>query len=210
MPLVCLLLLCTLASAGTFSDVPADHWAAASIEALCAGDVLQGNPDGLYRGQDAMVRNEYAVLACRLLAQAPNYTKPEGTAELPFSDVRDGHWATAAIAELYRANVVQGTPDGLFKGDQPLGRYDFAALTARLLEVVLGPEATQAERTDKPFADVPADHWAAPGLRLLLAHRILQGTPDEQFQGEKPLARYDFAVAGARLLKLIYATRPAE
>lgn len=48
-------------------------------------------------------------------------------------DVPWDHWAYDAIAELYDAGLLEGYPDGTFKGKNNLTRYEFAVALARLL-----------------------------------------------------------------------------
>jgi len=54
-----------------------------------------------------------------------------------------------------------------------------------------------------PFADIPADHWAAQAVRDLAANGILEGVPGATFQGNRPMTRYEVAMALARMLTLI-------
>ena len=42
----------------------------------------------------------------------------------PFSDLPAGHWAYGAVAKLAAAGVVDGFPDGTFKGDKTMTRYE--------------------------------------------------------------------------------------
>jgi len=51
----------------------------------------------------------------------------------PFADVPTDHWAYDAIAELAAKGLVEGYPDGTFKGDRALTRYEMAMIVARLL-----------------------------------------------------------------------------
>jgi hypothetical protein len=51
----------------------------------------------------------------------------------PFSDVPAGHWAYAAVAELASEGVVTGYPDGTFKGDTTMTRYEMAQIVAKAL-----------------------------------------------------------------------------
>ena len=44
----------------------------------------------------------------------------------PFSDVPAGHWAYAAVAKLAAAGIVDGYPDGTYKGDRTMTRYEMA------------------------------------------------------------------------------------
>ena len=51
----------------------------------------------------------------------------------PFSDVPQGHWAYGAIAKLAAEGVVDGYPDGTFKGDKTMTRYEMAQIVAKAL-----------------------------------------------------------------------------
>ena len=49
----------------------------------------------------------------------------------PFSDVPAGHWAYASVAKLAAAGIVDGYPDGTFKGDCLMTRYEMAQIVAK-------------------------------------------------------------------------------
>ena len=51
----------------------------------------------------------------------------------PFSDVPAGHWAYASVAKLAATGVVDGYPDGTFKGDNLMTRYEMAQIVAKSL-----------------------------------------------------------------------------
>ena len=51
----------------------------------------------------------------------------------PFSDVPAGHWAYAAVAKLAAAGIVDGYPDGTYKGDRTMTRYEMAQIVAKAL-----------------------------------------------------------------------------
>ena len=55
----------------------------------------------------------------------------------PFSDVPAGHWAYASVAKLAAAGIVDGYPDGTFKGDQLMTRYEMAQIVAKAAQVHL-------------------------------------------------------------------------
>ncbi len=54
----------------------------------------------------------------------------------PFMDVPMNSWAYDAISQLSAVGVVSGYPDGTFKGNQPMTRYEMASIVARALAVV--------------------------------------------------------------------------
>ena len=49
----------------------------------------------------------------------------------PFSDVPAGHWAYGSVAKLAAAGIVDGYPDGTFKGDNLMTRYEMAQIVAK-------------------------------------------------------------------------------
>ncbi|HRX26958.1 MAG TPA: S-layer homology domain-containing protein, partial [Aminivibrio sp.] len=54
----------------------------------------------------------------------------------PFMDVPMNHWAYDAISQLSAQGIVSGYPDGTFKGNAPMTRYEMASIVARALAVV--------------------------------------------------------------------------
>ncbi|MEZ5339157.1 MAG: putative porin [bacterium] len=53
-----------------------------------------------------------------------------------YDDVATDHWAYGALDYLTARGVLEGYPDGFFKGDRTLTRYEFAQAIARLLDTV--------------------------------------------------------------------------
>jgi hypothetical protein len=53
--------------------------------------------------------------------------------ENPFEDIPKGHPAYAAIERLVRSGLIEGFPDGTFKGDKVITRYDLALMMARAM-----------------------------------------------------------------------------
>ncbi|RAK08652.1 S-layer family protein [Halanaerobium saccharolyticum] len=67
---IALLLVVALAMpafAQSFSDVPSEHWAYDAINKLVAAGIVEGYPDGEYKGQQSMTRYEMAVMVSRAL-----------------------------------------------------------------------------------------------------------------------------------------------
>ena len=50
-----------------------------------------------------------------------------------FPDVPENHWAYQYIDDLQKQGIIEGYPDGLFKGDRSMTRYEFAAMLDRAL-----------------------------------------------------------------------------
>ena len=64
----------------------------------------------------------------------------QGTANAPkrrsilFPDVPENHWAYAYVKKLADRGLLEGYPDGEFKGTRTITRYEFAAIFSRALE----------------------------------------------------------------------------
>lgn len=65
-----------------------------------------------------------ALLACSAFS---------ASAASPFSDVDHNDWSYKAVAELSEQGVVDGYPDGSFKGNKEISRFETAQIVARLL-----------------------------------------------------------------------------
>src|SRR5207302_8829885 len=51
----------------------------------------------------------------------------------PFADTPATHWARDALATPAAKGLIEGYPDGTFKGDRSMTRYEMAMVVARLL-----------------------------------------------------------------------------
>jgi S-layer homology domain len=64
------------ASATPFSDVPANHWAYQYIQSLAADGIIDGYPDGKFKGDRPLTRYEMAVVVARVIAKLQENEKP--------------------------------------------------------------------------------------------------------------------------------------
>ena len=62
-----------LVAAGAFPDVPEDHWAYDSVEELAAIGLIEGFPDGEYKGQETFTRYEMAQVFARMVKHLQTY-----------------------------------------------------------------------------------------------------------------------------------------
>ncbi|WP_315555396.1 S-layer homology domain-containing protein, partial [Dialister invisus] len=83
----------------------------------------------------------------------------------PFSDVESDSWAYEAVASLSDQNIVEGYPDGTFKGDKHITRYEMAQITARLLAKRDSLSADQQAVVDKLSREY-ANDLSSLGVRI--------------------------------------------
>jgi len=65
-----------------------------------------------------------------------------------FPDVPENHWAKDAVAALAAKGLVEGYPDGTFKGDRSATRWETAMIVARLLAKMEQAHATFATKAE--------------------------------------------------------------
>jgi len=87
----------------------------------------------------------------------------------PFADVPADHWAYDAVSELTSKGVVNGFPDGTFRGNQNMTRYEMAQIVAKAMAKVNTPGVATSS-TDKAMVDKLAaefkDELANLGVRV--------------------------------------------
>jgi len=83
----------------------------------------------------------------------------------PFSDVTPDDWAYQAVSDLSDQGVVEGYPDGTFKGERNMTRYELAQIIARLMAKEDQLNAEQRATLDKLSGEY-ADELANLGVRV--------------------------------------------
>lgn len=101
------------------------------------------------------------------LAIAPNKS-------LLFPDVVENHWAYEYVSKLAGNGILEGYPDGLFKGNQMMTRYEFAAIVYRLMEKGLGHTDPEMNRLAREFSN------ELSYIRIDTIHQDKDGTPTVQ------------------------------
>ena len=96
-------------------------------------------------------------------------TLPAFSAPL-FKDLPEKHWALDALKDLAAKGIVEGYPDGTFKGDRAATRWEVAMILARLLARCEQEHTTFATKADyetvMALAKAYKDELAAYGVRV--------------------------------------------
>ena len=95
---------------------------------------LDGTRNRITRSRTAMAR-EIQDLRSLVTQMAARMDRLEGvnTETAMFPDVPENHWAYEYVEDLQKRGALKGYPDGLFKGDRAMTRYEFAAMLDRLV-----------------------------------------------------------------------------
>lgn len=80
--------------------------------------------------QDAQIQKLTAMVNALVGMEA---SAPDTTTMFP--DVPENHWAYEAVEMMAKTGLVQGYPDGEFKGDRNMTRYEFAQIVYNAIQV---------------------------------------------------------------------------
>ena len=116
-----------------FTDVNTDDWFAQYVECGYNNDIVTGDPDGSFRPNDQISRNEIAVVLSRL-----GDNDGVESVELIFDDVLDiPEWARDGVEFAYSAELMNGYEDNTFKGANALSRAEAAVVVYRYMNYSL-------------------------------------------------------------------------
>ena len=83
------------------------------------------------------MKNQIETLTKKLAAYEsgkPAKLVPAATGTMIFPDVPENHWAYEYVKNLAERGYLKGYPDGDFKGDRAMTRYEYAAIIYRALQ----------------------------------------------------------------------------
>jgi len=100
------------------------------------------------------------IAVAALLFFAPIKTYADGdinVTQVNFVDIDTNYWASNAIMNLAKTNVISGYEDHSFKPDNHVTREEFASLIAKTFYLDLPGDGAK-----QTFYDVPSDRWSFP------------------------------------------------
>ncbi|WP_168735705.1 tandem-95 repeat protein [Cohnella fermenti] len=146
-----------------------------------------GMPDGEFKLGNTLTRAELAAIVARLTVnETIDY-------DLPFSDVRSGHWATNYIRIAVKYGYFSGFADGTFRPDQAITRGELAAVMARFLELNPGKPVSYH------FSDTEGN-WAGNAIEALYLGNYLTGYSDGTFRANQNIRRDEAVTLINRML----------
>lgn len=151
------------AAGGTFTDVPATHWAAGAVAFVSSQGLLQGTGTSTFAPGQPMTR---AMLVTALWREA---SSPVVNYAMDFDDVAEGQWYTEAVRWAASEGIVAGTGKG-FSPDAALTRESLAAILFRYA----GGQA-DADQLDSYADGAGVSAWAKDAMNWAVAQGLITG-----------------------------------
>jgi hypothetical protein len=108
----------------------------------------------------------------------------------PLSDVPLNSWAYDAVDQLAKDGIIKGYPDGTFKGNRPMTRYEAAVLAYRAVDMIEA-QITAGKAVEKADIDAANKLIAAFGAELKTVERHVDALQTEADATKNGLAATD-------------------
>ena len=151
------------AAGGTFTDVPATHWAAGAVAFVSSQGLLQGTGASAFAPGQPMTR---AMLVTALWREAGS---PVVNYAMDFDDVDEDQWYTEAVRWAASEGIVTGTGKG-FSPDAALTRESLAAILFRYA----GGQA-DADQLGSYADGAGVSAWAREAMNWAVAQGLITG-----------------------------------
>ncbi len=153
------------------SDVPTTHWAYPFIKPMFDGGYLPDFPESSFQPDQPLTRAELAALLSQAFGDVPR----EGSVR-DFVDVPSNYWAAPAIDSAISQDFMNGYPEGDFRPDQAVPRYEVLVSLASGLGLADPPAPDQ---TLQAFVDlVPLPAWARPKVAAAAENALVVNYPN--------------------------------
>jgi hypothetical protein len=123
--------------ATTFSDTQAGDWYLQSVSEGVAAGVVQGYPDGSFRPDQPLLREEAIVLTLRL-ARTLGISSPseDGSSAPTVGDLQDvSDWANSDVSASLALGIVSGDDAGMLRPQEIVTRAEMATMMLRVLRI---------------------------------------------------------------------------
>ncbi|MCI6610447.1 MAG: S-layer homology domain-containing protein [Ezakiella sp.] len=119
-----------------FSDINDDAWYSDSVKWAAFNHIVNGYPDGYFRPNKKITREEFAVIICRLL-DSLNIQLPEQN-EINISKYENlPKWSKDAIIRMGKLGLIEIEPTGEFNPNSFISRKELAFAIDRIIEFTL-------------------------------------------------------------------------
>lgn len=181
------------AAAKLFPDVASDYWAAAQIKELSEMGVIVGYPDGTFKPDENVKRDEFAVMAIKALGQEHTTVAQP----VNFTDISTDFWAYDMIQRALYFELISCPPAGQpFRPEDPVSNAEAVSVAVNALttETISPEKAKTVLRNYVDLASTPDWYVIPAGKAEILSMNVhVPGTP-LALNANKPATRAEIAV----------------
>lgn len=186
----------------SFPDVEVDFWGREAIEKAAETGIINGYPDGNFRPNDPVTREELAVIIYRLLSGLP---PKEGSSQegSPSGNTSQEGAPQGNMSEKSASQVdasQNDVTDDVYQMPSPPGKgAQESSPSAR--ENLQNRKYSYVSISSLVFRDVPESNWAASAIQALYEQGLVRGMKPDYFGFGKQVTRAEAATLLYRLLK---------
>ncbi len=130
--LICaLIMIINVNALAAFSDVDTASNVGNAISQLSSLGIINGFSDGTFHPDETLTRAQFAKIAVYMLGEQENAAAR--SANMVFSDVPDGNWASGYINYIAEREIINGYPDGTFGANDTINYAQALTILIRLL-----------------------------------------------------------------------------
>ena len=181
------------AAGGTFTDVPATHWAAGAVAFVSSQGLLQGISADTFAPGQPMTRAMLVTALWRLEGE------PEASGASGFPDVKPDAWYAEAVDWASQTGLVSGTGAG-FDPEGSVTREQIASILYRYAK----PKGWDVSKTAslQDFADgADTSAWATRAMEWAYAEKLITGKDGKCLDPQGQASRAEVATILMRLLE---------
>lgn len=144
----------------TFVDVADDNWFAASVEWAFVNEIVEGYPEGDFRPEQHVTRQEMAkIIDCFLTYRGNKLPEGEDCRESFKDGDQIGEWAQGYVNAVVSSGLIQGDTSGNVLPNDTATRAQFATILLRMreLEAKMELEREEAEKEESTEPSEPVE-----------------------------------------------------
>lgn len=185
-----------------FSDVTQQDWFYTPVMQLLRNNVVRGYPDGSFRPNQEITREEAVQLAFPIAGIS---ISDPASIEERFADVSKDRRSGPVIYGMLSYKLIAGKGDGRFDPEAFMTREEAAVFAMNVLKRF---EVAFMDLAVPPFADdEEISDWAHGDISVLHANRYVSGYRDNRFLPKKSITRAEFASLMEKVKSIIDRTR---
>ncbi|MCL1857665.1 MAG: leucine-rich repeat protein [Oscillospiraceae bacterium] len=183
-----------------YTDVKEDDWFAEAARIMNQLGIMIGSGNtNTFKPHDVTNRYMLATILYRLNGE-PEVSED---AIIPFSDVIAGEWYSDAIIWAYETGLMNGFPDGTFKGSELLTREQIVTVFYRYAEIMGFDVSARADLSKYEDAGKISD-WALEAMQWAVAVGLIVGRTETTTVPQGEATRAEIAMIMKRFLFEIF------